>query len=86
MPVDDYNVGRCFVDDEAGAREADEPVEYFKCVVGGHEERDAGQESDGQHWNGTKSVYCGVEEKHSHIPALTSNIWDTSFRTLEEHP
>lgn len=43
MPMYDHDVGCCFVDDEPGAREADEPVEYFDCVVGGDEEGDAGE-------------------------------------------
>ena len=48
MPVHNHDIGCRFVDDEAGTREPDEPVEYFKGVVGGDEERDAGEESDGQ--------------------------------------
>ena len=56
MPVHNHDIGCRFVDDEAGTREPDEPVEYFKGVVGGDEERDAGQEGDRQPWNGTKSV------------------------------
>lgn len=49
MPVYNHDPGRCFVDDETGAREADEPVKNFYGVVGGDEERDAGDESDKQH-------------------------------------
>jgi hypothetical protein len=41
MPVDDHDVSCCFVDDETGACEAYEPVEYFDGVVGSNEEGDA---------------------------------------------
>jgi hypothetical protein len=41
MPVYDHDVSRCLVDDETGAREANEPVEYFDCVIGSDEEGDA---------------------------------------------
>ena len=46
MPVYNHDPGCRFVDDEASAREANEPVENFNGVVGGDEERDAGDEGD----------------------------------------
>lgn len=48
VPVDYDHVGGGFVDNEAGACEADEPVEDLDGVIAGNKEGNAGDKRDGE--------------------------------------